>query len=228
VRNNVKQFLHLVLPKEATLWSVFVAGKPVKPAKDKNGSILIPLEKSQLSGENLAQFPVEIVYLDKVSKMRFLGMFKLRLPQTDIPVSSLSWQVYLPLDYAYLHFGGDVKESRGEFGRRRFAVVAKMADVVSQQVSRQYQESLSQVVQNEEMLEARVKGVLPIKINIPEEGRLYQFSKLLVTEKESPRLSVWYMYGIKQVYGFIRLIVFLGILFLVFKLIRKIFKAKLK
>jgi len=87
VRNNVKQFLRLTLPEDATLWSSFVVNKPVKPAKDKSGNILIPLEKSQLRGESIAQFPVEIVYLDKGPKMNLMGKLKLNLPQTDIPIS---------------------------------------------------------------------------------------------------------------------------------------------
>ena len=234
VRNNVKQFLYLVLPKNATLWSAFVAGKPVKPAKDKNGNMLIPLEKSQLSGESLAQFPVEIVYLDKTSKMKLLGSLALHLPYTDIPVSSLSWSLYLPLDYGYVHFGGDVKESERALGiGRKFGEVVQMKEAADQLVSvgvyrrkAAQEEQRAWNVPQQEF--SSVKGVLPIKIDIPEQGRLYQFSKLLVTEKESPWLSIWFVYGVKQAQGFVRLVIklliFLAIFFVVLRFVKKITK----
>ena len=230
VRNNVKQFLRLDLPKGATIWSVFVAGKPVKPAKDnKNDSVLIPLEKSQLSGENLAQFPVEIVYLDKTTKMKFLGSLKLHLPKTDLPISSLSWMVYLPMEYGYFNFGGDVKESRLPFERSRFSGVAKMremADSMSRTQLGMEQKGTWGGDEYSDKSEQGVRGVLPIKIEVPEEGRLFSFSKLLVTEKESPWLSVWFIYGVKQVQGFIRFIVFCFVLFVVYRIIRRMFRKK--
>ncbi len=210
VRNNVKQFIHLSLPPKAVLWSVFVAGKPVKPAKDKNGAILVPLEKSQMSGENLAQFPVEVVYLDTVSRMSKLGSLVLRLPRTDIPVSSLHWAVYMPVEYAYLSFGGDVKESRraGFFEENVISAVSRKSvgggryegyDVAQQQVADVYQE----------MQRTQNKGVLPIKIEVPEQGRLLRFSKLLVTEKESPWVSITYYYRFPKMAGLLRFAFFI-------------------
>lgn len=52
---------------------------------------------------------MEIVYLDKAAKMTFVGGLKMNSPQTDIPISELYWSVYLPLDYSYFNFGGNVK-----------------------------------------------------------------------------------------------------------------------
>jgi hypothetical protein len=226
VRNNVKQFIHLVLPKDANLWSVFVAGKPVKPAKDKTGNILIPLEKSQLQGETLTQFPVEIVYLDKSVKMGMLGNLKLSLPRTDIPVSTLNWMVYLPLDYLYFNFGGDVQHITegttlgGVFGRGLQMAeeysVQKRADKWS--AGRQLD---SAQVFYKELESAKVKGALPIKVDIPRQGRVYRFNKLLVTEKESPWLSATFIYSFRKLHGIFWLIVviLLGLL-----VVKKIFK----
>ncbi len=230
VRNNVKQFVHLILPNNAKLWSVFVAGKPVKPAKDKNGSILIPLEKSQLQGETLTQFPVEIVYLDRFPKMGLTGNLKLNLPQTDIPISSLRWSVYLPLDYAYFNFGGDVKQDmRISWGGR---AVIKRSRVPAQQDNKGGYDSFapqSQVAQvlNDELQSAQMKGVLPIKIDIPEQGCLYRFSKLLVTENESPWFSVSFITVFKQLHGLFKFLIFFVILFALGIFIKKILNREL-
>jgi len=230
IRNNVKQFIRIVLPKNATLWSVFVAGKPVKPAKDKNGSIMIPLEKSQLSGQDLARFPVEIVYLDKSSKMFFAGNLNLSLPQLDIPVSVVNWSLYLPLDYAYVRFSGDMKLSKRRGHGLYHGVVsmkkAALDAVGERRLSSQYAQQAQTLY--EEVQTAQVKGVLPIKIDIPEEGRLFNLTKLLVTEKENPRVSVLFVYAFRQLYGWFWLLVFLAAAVFLFKLIRKDLKGRIK
>lgn len=214
-RNNVKQFLRLTLPENATLWSSFVADKPVKPAKDKNGSILIPLEKSQLQGESIAQFPVEIVYLDNGPKMNLAGRLKLSLPQTDIPVSELYWAAYLPIDYRYFNFGGNVKPT----ARGISMPVLSRAKMVSkrQEVGTQF---ASQEAFFGQVDELQKKGVLPIKINIPQQGRLFNFSKLLVTEKDSPWLSATYLSVFKKAQGLFWFLIILIIIGLLFKKFR--------
>lgn len=231
VRNNVKQFVHITLPKDSMLWSVFVAGKPVKPAKDKKGVILIPLEKSRLSGENLAQFPVEVVYLDRASKMGWLGGMKLTLPQTDIPVSSLVWSLYLPMEYLYYNIGGNVKElispiiMRKGWRQARFADEAELG--VTAQVEDRYDKSSylsSKAIQGELSRFSQVAGVLPIKIDIPEEGRLYRFSKLLVTENESTWLSLNFIKIIKHLRSLFRLVVFVIVFIIAIAAARKILR----
>lgn len=212
VRNNVKQFLRVKLPPQAALWSVFVAGKPVKPAKDKNGAILIPLEKSQMSGESLTQFPVEVVYLASTVRMRTFGQLSLELPNVDIPASSLQWDLYMPREYSCMFFGGDVKESGAGFagGRRE---MRPQSPAVSQGMlsaggyaTQQYEPYYLQAD-----MDSRDKGVLPIKIDVPQQGRLLQFSKLLVTEQESPRLSCIYYYRFPKAAGATRFLIFIGL-----------------
>lgn len=221
MRNNVKQFMYLTLPKEATLWSVFVAGKPAKPAKDKNGSILIPLEKSQLSGESLTQFPVEIVYLNKLHKMGFLGWLNLNLPKVDIPISSLNWSMYLPREYVYFNFGGDVTPaSDGGFEGGILERTVSMKRMSDTMLGSQYAPNM---MYSEEEQSGWRKGVLPIKIEVPQEGRLFRFSKLLVTENESPKLSVSFIRIAKVLNGIFKFIIFLVILLIAFKVLKKVF-----
>lgn len=229
VRNNVKQFIHFILPQNATLWSAFVAGKPVKPAKDRNGNILIPLEKSQQSDQGITQFPVEIVYLDKISKTGLFGNLKLHLPQADIPISSLSWSVYLPQEYLYFNFGGDVKELKedvpmlGPFIR---SVQGRMSGRYAWRKEKEDAQRFAQIAPQaggfyQELQSAQMKGVLPIKIDIPEQGKLYRFSKLLVTEKESPWLSVSFVKVFKQARGLFKFLLFIAAIFSIAFLIKK-------
>lgn len=224
VRNNVKQFLHLVLPKDATLWSAFVASKPVKPAKDKNGAILIPLEKSQMQGESLTQFPVEIVYLDQTPRMRLVGNISLDLPKTDINISALNWLVYLPVEFAYVHFGGNVKPVKQAFYPR--IPLMAVQGRVSQSVD-DIGEQFSPQMAYKEVESLMVKGALPIKIDIPQEGKVYRFAKLIVTEKESPRLSISFVTVLKQTHGLLRFLILIAVIVFIFFGIKKIFRRKL-
>lgn len=227
VRNNVKQFLRLILPKGSTLWSSFVSGNPVKPAKDKSGNILIPLEKSRLQGESLTRFPVEIVYLDKSSKMKFIGQLKIDLPRIDIPINEIFWSVYCPPDYTYFDFDGNAKyissgRSWGPVavqGRLR----SRMVDNIGDQFSPENVQYWGKADKQETL---KRKGILPIKINIPQKGQLLRFTKLLVTENESPWLSVRYTNIFEKLLRPLQFLIGFAILFLFYKIIKKIFCKK--
>ncbi len=205
-RNNVKQFVRLSLPADTTLWSCFVSGKPVKPAKDKQGRILVPLEKSQRRGQALTQFPVEVVYLTQKPKYGLLGKLKLRLPKLDIPQNELFWSVYFPEEFAYYRFDGDVKlvsevtgvtQAEGSVSQlARPGSFNKREHSMSRKAPAKSLYFEQQVVAEKEVFDGlkggQARGVLPIKISLPERGKTYRFSKILVTE-ESPWLSTFYI-----------------------------------
>jgi len=213
MRNNVKQFVRISLPEDARLWSCFVSGKPVKPAKDKDGKILIPLEKSKVQGQLLTQFPVEVVYLTQQSKPRLLGRMKLDLPKLDIPQNEVFWSVYLPEKFKYLRFSGDMKlisprvgiaslarreaikraERRKEFDKKVPPSTRHYRDEEGLGKSRLYtsQVSMERKVVND-LRESQVQGVLPIRVDVPTRGNFYRFNKLLVTD-ETPWMGALYV-----------------------------------
>jgi hypothetical protein len=47
VRNNQRNFVKVTLPPGAAVWSVTLAGRPVRPGQSPDGSLLLPLEKSR-------------------------------------------------------------------------------------------------------------------------------------------------------------------------------------
>lgn len=115
VRNHLKQFIAMKLPKGAQIWSAFVCGQPVKPSKDKEGQILIPLQKSG-PGFQQEAFSVEIIYHIQERPLSFAGRRNVSLPVVDLPVSQMLWSVYLPEEYRFLHFGGNMDKERGARG----------------------------------------------------------------------------------------------------------------
>ena len=86
VRNNQRNFLKLNLPTTAVLWSASVAGRPIRPGRAPDGSLLLPLEKTR-SGDDAAAFVVEVSYLDRTSQWSDKGRMHLSLLAVDLPIS---------------------------------------------------------------------------------------------------------------------------------------------
>jgi hypothetical protein len=86
VRNNQRNFLKLTLPSTAVLWSASVAGRPVRPGRAPDGSLLLPLEKTR-SGEEAPAFIVEVSYLDRTASWSDRGHARVSLVAVDLPIS---------------------------------------------------------------------------------------------------------------------------------------------
>src|SRR5215216_439361 len=86
VRNNQRNFLKLTLPSTAVLWSASVAGRPIRPGRAPDGSLLLPLEKTR-SGEEAPAFIVEISYLDRTASWTNKGRARVSLVAVDLPIS---------------------------------------------------------------------------------------------------------------------------------------------
>jgi hypothetical protein len=86
VRNNQRNFLKLNLPATAVLWSASVAGRPIRPGRAPDGSLLLPLEKTK-SGDDAPAFVVEVSYLDHVPAWSDKGRLRLSLLAVDLPIS---------------------------------------------------------------------------------------------------------------------------------------------
>src|SRR5262249_36181145 len=86
VRNNQRSFLKVNLPATAVIWSAAVAGRPIRPGRAPDGSMLIALEKTK-GGEEAPSFIVEIAYLDRVQQWSGNGRTQVTLAAVDLPIS---------------------------------------------------------------------------------------------------------------------------------------------
>lgn len=126
MRNIGKQFLELKLPKDAEIWSLYVNGKREIPAKDKEGNFMIPLVRSKTEGANISSFNVEILYYNTTKKLAFLGSERLQFPQADVVISRMLWSCYLPVDYRFIHFGGNVEKEKIATGLNPFLGMSRV------------------------------------------------------------------------------------------------------
>ncbi|HEY0726834.1 MAG TPA: hypothetical protein VGD38_02120, partial [Pyrinomonadaceae bacterium] len=83
---NQRNFLKLTLPPTAQLWSASVAGRPIRPGRAPDGSLLLPLEKSRAGGD-APPFIVEVSYLDRAAPWADRGRARVALVSVDLPIS---------------------------------------------------------------------------------------------------------------------------------------------
>ncbi len=228
VRNNFEQYLRLKLPPKSELWTTFVSGEPIKPAKDQTGSVLVPLQKSRLRGESLTQFPVEIVYLDQKKEMNFFGAIQMDLPQVDLPVNQMTWSIYVPTDYTFFNFGGNVKQG----GAVRSKTVGRLLTRSIEEPRPLDVATSSQVANIGDLFQERKGkggwdadqrrvGVLPIKIDIPKFGQKLTFSKILVIKGETPTVKMHYTIVLHQVGKIMKFIIIFLIVFILGRWIKR-------
>ncbi len=118
MRNTGKQFLELKLPKDAEIWSLYVNGKRELPSKNEEGTFMIPLARSQIVNETISTFDVEMLYYYKLNRFSLTGSKRLEFPTADVVISKMLWSCYLPEDFRFIHFGGNVEKEKLATGIR--------------------------------------------------------------------------------------------------------------
>jgi hypothetical protein len=93
VRNNQRNFVRITLPAGAVVWSSSLAGRPVRPGKAADGSLLIPLVKAR-AGEDAPLFAVEILYSSPDAAWSQKGRAAFGMPALDLPVSRTGLMLY--------------------------------------------------------------------------------------------------------------------------------------
>jgi hypothetical protein len=205
IRNNQRNFLKITLPAGAAIWSASLAGKPVRPGEAKDGSLLLPLEKSR-AGEEAPAFVLEIFYLVRQTAWTDKGKATLALPAVDLPISRTGLLLYHPPLFKLAPEAGtfrvetyeaptsaafDVGTGSAidlEYGRNAGSVV----NVVTKSGT---QQSATQVLVDNfknKTLGGRGAKVLPIRPSFPAFGPSMFFVSELTAENHAPALEFNY------------------------------------
>jgi hypothetical protein len=105
LKNQAQPFLKVTLPPGASILSADVGGEPVKPVQGPDGS-RVPLLRVGFHPTD--SYSVSFVFMHSGAPFAKKGGADLSLPSMDIPISLLSWEVFLPEQYKVKDFGGDV------------------------------------------------------------------------------------------------------------------------
>jgi len=187
VRNNRQQFLRLAMPEGVDIWSASVSGKSIRPAKDEQKRILIPLVRSEGASSGLASFPVEIVYVEKTAdeakKMEPAGTLHIELPRASEPITHLMVNLYVPKEGKYMRPWSSepwiegpltvVKEFRQLMGGPGQPPVDAQVAVNAIQAAAQAQVEAA----------TAAAGATPIRVNLPIDGQLFRLEKILVLDE---------------------------------------------
>ena len=176
LRNNRGQYLRVRMPEGSTPWSVFVGGRAVKPARDAEGRLLVPLARSEAAGGALARFAVEVVYVEDGSEpdSRGAGELDARLPRVDVPVTAVAWTMWMPA-------GAKVKKRSVDGSFRRVGAYTRVDDGglaipdAVEQVRREAEASYA--------ASAQQGGVQPVRVTLPVDGVPLFFEKLLALDE---------------------------------------------
>ncbi len=106
IRNNSKPFLNIDLPKGGVCLSSFVNGVAIKPIRNEEGKIMLPILKSDAQKE---LFNVEYVWILENKKLEKSGEIEVELSKIDIPISHLFFKLFVPKEYKYKDFRGNIK-----------------------------------------------------------------------------------------------------------------------
>jgi hypothetical protein len=105
VKNQAQPFLKVALPPGVNILSADVAGERVKPVQGPDGS-RVPLLRPGFRPTD--SYEVSFVFMHSGAPFAKKGGAELSLPNMDIPISLLNWEVFLPEQYKVKDFGGDV------------------------------------------------------------------------------------------------------------------------
>lgn len=176
MRNNRAQYLRVKLPEGATPWSTFVGGRAVKPARAEDGRVLVPLARSQAAGGELARFAVEIVYVEDGDPPAGgkRGRFDAALPIADVPATAVAWSVFVPAE-------AKVKERKivGSLRRVEAFTAVDAGGVTVREANAMVQQQAAATF----AAEAQGKGVQPVRVSLPLDGKPIYFEKLLVLDE---------------------------------------------
>ena len=105
IKNQAQPFLKVSLPAGASILSAEVGGERVKPVQGPDGS-RVPLLRPGFHPTD--SYTISFVFMHSGAPFAKKGGAELSLPNMDIPISLLSWEVFLPEQYKVKDFGGDV------------------------------------------------------------------------------------------------------------------------
>ncbi len=194
VRNNRNQFLRLVMPAKAEIWSVSVSGNTVSPAKDTQGNVLIPLIRSTAGSRELTSFPVEIVYVetpDAVAPAK--GKLLVDLPTCAVPAMHVMFTYYLPAEGKYTVGWGKSGFTGPMVLVEQFTTMSTGPGprVVRRDAAKQAQQLQKQVDAQVDR-RARAAGATPIRVRLPIGGTKFMLEKILALPKDKLYFEVTY------------------------------------
>jgi hypothetical protein len=185
LRNRLRHSLAMRLPEGTSVRSAHLDGEPAKPGVAEDGTLLFPLRRSA-GGHDLVAFTLQVVLESEPGRLGLLGRPRFELPAVGLPASTVQWELYLPANNAYSALEGALEpQVYAGAGRWFQGGVAPGADGGAPMV---------QAV-TEELTQSAGTGAMPVRIELPTEGKRLAATRYWLEADEAMSVSCWHMRG---------------------------------
>jgi hypothetical protein len=198
LRNRLRHNLEMELPGNAQVLSAMLDDQPLTISQNKTGKLLLPLKRSG-GNDQLKPFTISLTYKSKISRITSFGLKTLQMPSVDLPVSSISWDVYVPGFNTYSRLKSAIAPQyyQGQVSWKKLPP----SDTYSGD-----SHSNSQAFSDRVEIDNSVAGTMPVQIKIPLSGKKITYKRYWLEKNGVLNVS----------FSFIRSSLLLPILFLLF------------
>ncbi len=180
LRNRLRHSLRLRLPEGMVLRSSLLDGEAIKPSIAEDGAVLLPLKRSA-GTDQLQAFTLQLVLESDVSNFGWLGWTGLSLPEIELPVSSLAWNVSVPAANVYTRLWGDV-EPQSWYGAASWYTAPRTEPMTG------HNGDFGGEVTGE-------SGALPVRIRLPEGGTTLRHDQYWIGANHPVEIQFGYLRG---------------------------------
>ncbi len=183
LRNRLRHSLTMQLPPGMEARSAHLDGRPVKPARDARGRLVLPLQRS-LGTSQLESFTLQLVLQSERTALGLAGAPQLALPALELPVSALQWRVFLPAKNIYSALRGDIEPQRYAGAGSWHQTAAPVTIAASDQAASPMAPPASAGT-----------GAMPVRIDLPQTGTQLQYARYWLEPEQPVQVSFWYLRG---------------------------------
>ncbi len=182
LRNRLRHSLALRLPAGMAVRSANLDGEPVKPGVAEDGTLFFPLERSA-GGRDLVAFTLQVVLETELGGLGMVGHPGFELPALGLPTSTVRWEVYLPANNEYTALEGELEPQAYAGSGRWFQ--GGVADGG--------QRASGQALASQEPTQSAGTGAMPVRIELPTEGKRLSYTRYWLEADTPMELSCWHL-----------------------------------
>ena len=173
--NQLRHRLAVRLPEGAEIRSAILDGAPIGASRDAEGRVLLPLSRSR-SGS--ATLEVSIIVEQPAPAPGLFGRADFQLPTLDLPVRSVRWSVFLPVEQAWSELRGETAPQHRR-GSLRWRKPAGEWDAEPPAVKPGGA--------------PQVAGTVPVRINVPRTGHRLDFKQYWIGAGKPITAHAWHV-----------------------------------
>ena len=194
MRNRLRRSLRLSVPRGVGVRSVLLDGRPVSPSRDSRGHLVLPLKRST-GTHSLRPITLQVILAHSIGALGWAGTPRLTLPGLSLPISSLSWTVYLPQNNHYGELSGPIASQQywGSVSWRRPEARADAVVVPSSRWASPGARERSASAEEAASGAGAGAGATPVRIKLPRDGERLEYVRYWIDQARPVTVSFSYL-----------------------------------